>query len=979
MAVVRHLGERGGSVRPVVAILVVLLSRVATGQPADQLVGRPIAGIDLIIDGRVTRDPMLLGLLETRVGTLLTLASVRESIVHLMALDRFLDVQARAEQGPNGVILQYDVVPLRRIAAIRIQGSVGLPEDMLRKAIAERFGDTPPVTRVPEIAQLLESVYREHGYLHLKVSPATEPGVRADRASLVLEMNAGARVRVAELDVRTTQGITAGEVQQRLDIRVGQQFDRVELERQISAYVDGLRSKGFFEAKISPQFTIDPSGQTVRVVIDADRGPLVVLRFVGDALPAERQADLVPIRREGSVDEDLLENSQRDIEDYLRAQGYQDATASYTREPKDDTLTIVFDVKKGPQYRVADIQIAGLLPIGEAGPLPTLSIRKGDLFLVSKLDAEVARIREEYRRRGFPGVTVQRTVTAGPVVSGQVEVSIRVLVNEGPKTVIDDVSIDGNANIPTGVLLGSIRSVKGEGSYQRQAEDDRGAILLAYANRGYQQAGVTVDQVTSADKTRVTLRFTIREGPQILVDHILIVGNTHISSDTIERQLTIKPGTPLALSDLVESRRRLVALGLFRQVRITELQGASERRDVLVSVEEGPLTTIGYGGGLEAGRYLRRDTPESQPIERFGVAPRGFFEISRRNLWGANRSVSLFTRLGIRPQGYATSLQPGGTVTSGTKLNEYRVLGNYREPGVLGPGSDLLVSAIAEQAIRSSYSFRRNAGSIELNHRLSPTLRVVGRYILDRTNLLESQFQESEIPEIDRLFPNVRLSSFSGSLVRDTRDDPADPRAGTLFSADGELASKYIGSEVGFAKAFLQAFVFRSLPGFRRATFAGGARLGTAVGFARVVEETGPDGQPVETTVNDVPAARRFFAGGDTSVRGFATDQLGAPETFSSDGVSKGGNAELIFNGELRVKLLSWLGAVTFMDVGNVWARVSDISLGGLRPTVGFGLRLKTPLGPLRGDIGFKLNRLTFANGLREPGYAYYIGVGQAF
>jgi outer membrane protein insertion porin family len=67
------------------------------------------------------------------------------------------------------------------------------------------------------------------------------------------------------------------------------------------------------------------------------------------------------------------------------------------------------------------------------------------------------------------------------------------------------------------------------------------------------------------------------------------------------------------------------------------------------------------------------------------------------------------------------------------------------------------------------------------------------------------------------------------------------------------------------------------------------------------------------------------------------------------------------------------------MDVGNVWARVSDMDVGGLRPTVGFGLRLKTPLGPLRSDIGFKLNRLTFANGSREPGYAYYIGVGQAF
>jgi outer membrane protein insertion porin family len=979
MATVRPPWTRAGRAGLAAAVLVALVPHGAASQPSDQLVGRPIAAIELIVDGRVTPDPTLLTLLETRVGAPLTPAAVRESIVHLMELDRFLDVQVRAVPGPNGVTLQYDMVALRRIAAIRIQGSVGLPEDMLRKAIAERLGDNPPVTRVPDIVQVLDSLYRQHGYLHAQFSPRTEPEARADRASLVLEVNAGAQLRVAEVDIRTGRGITAGEVQQRLEIRAGQLFDRVELEKQVAAYVDGLKSRGFFEAKVSPQFSVDPGGQTVRVVIDADRGPLVVLRFVGDPLPPERQADLVPIRREGSVDEDLLENSQRDIEDYLRAQGYQDAISSYTRELRDDALTIVFDVHKGPQYRVADVQIASQLPIGEAGPLPALTIRKGDLFLASKLGGEVARIREEYRRRGFGGVTVERTVTAGPVVSGQVQVGIRILVNEGPRTLVEEISIDGNVNVPTDVLLASIRSSKGEGFYQRQAEDDRDAILLAYANRGYPHSSVTVDPRTSEDKTRVSLRFTIREGPRILVDHVLIVGNTHVSSATIERQLTIKPGMPLALSDLVESRRRLVALGLFRQVRITELQGAGQRRDVLVSVEEGPLTTIGYGGGLEAGRYLIRDTPESQPQERLQVAPRGFFEIGRRNLWGGNRSVNLFTRLGVRPQGYATSLQPGGTATGGTRFTEYRVLGNYRQPGVLGPGSDLLVSAIAEQAIRSSYSFRRNAGSIELDHRLSPTLRLVGRYVLDRTNLLEAQFQESEIPEIDRLFPNARLSSFSGSVVRDTRDDPIAPRAGMLFSADGELASRYIGSEIGFAKAFLQAFVYRPLRGSQRVTFAGGARLGMAVGFARIVEETGPDGQPVETTVNDVPAARRFFAGGDSTVRGFANDQLGAPDTFSSDGVSKGGNAELILNGELRTKLLGWLGAVGFIDVGNVWARVSDMRLGGLRPTIGFGLRVNTPLGPLRGDIGFKLNRLTFANGSREPGYAYYVGVGQAF
>ena len=112
-------------------------------------------------------------------------------------------------------------------------------------------------------------------------------------------------------------------------------------------------------------------------------------------------------------------------------------------------------------------------------------------------------------------------------------------------------------------------------------------------------------------------------------------------------------------------------------------------------------------------------------------------------------------------------------------------------------------------------------------------------------------------------------------------------------------------------------------------------------------------------------------------MRGFALDQLGAPSTIKN-GFPIGGNALLIVNAELRVPLHGGLGVVGFFDTGNVFARATDFSLGELRSALGVGLRYKSPIGPIRIDVGFKLRRNTVA-GRREDLSAFHISLGQAF
>jgi outer membrane translocation and assembly module TamA len=143
------------------------------------------------------------------------------------------------------------------------------------------------------------------------------------------------------------------------------------------------------------------------------------------------------------------------------------------------------------------------------------------------------------------------------------------------------------------------------------------------------------------------------------------------------------------------------------------------------------------------------------------------------------------------------------------------------------------------------------------------------------------------------------------------------------------------------------------------------------MGFPRELE----DG----TVVEDVPASERFFAGGDSTVRGFVLDRLGMPDTVNDQGYPAGGNGLAVVNVEMRSPYWKGLAGVGFLDAGNVFRLASDIRVTDFRPAAGFGLRYRSPLGPLRVDLGFNLDPETLPNGVRERRAVFHLSLGQAF
>ena len=957
----------------------------------DRYLGTPVTSVRVeAASGTAVDDPQVLALVETRAGQPLAMVHVRDTITQLMTLGRYDDVVAEATSGPLGLDLVYRVTPALAISRIEFSGGLRLDEARLRDPIRERVGRTPRPSAVPDIRAVVLDVYRSEGYFKPEVTARLDAPDAAGRMTLRMHVAPGPRAIVAAIDIEGQP--PGGRAQLLKDLRLaeGRPWDAAALQKRIERWIDRQRQKGHYEATLRAGAEPRADLERVDVRLVVDLGPIVELVFSGDPLPPDRQRELVPIQREGTADEDLLEDAKRRIEDELRAQGYWRAMVDYERTERDGRLTVEFTITRGAQYFVSDLDLVGVQQLPRAEIAQLFRTRVAEPFVRSTLDDDVATLLQHYRLKGFAEAKVTPAVveggTTGAAGGATAQVLVRVVVEEGPRTLIEDLRFSGRREVPDADLRAVIKLAPGAPFYAPQVAADRDALRLAYENRGFREATVSDTVERGADPRGVVLTYTIVEGPLAVVDEVIIVGNTRTGTGTILRALQLATGDPLGLDDLADAQRRLAELGLFRRVRVEDraVPGRAAR-DVVVTVDEAPATNIGYGGGIEVGqRLVSEDSSDGTAVEQIDVAPRAFFEIGRRNLWGKNRSVNFFSRVSLRRSNEdATTTDPGAF-----GFNEYRVVGSYREPQAFGRRhADLLVAAFLEQAIRTSFSYRRSGVNADLTwHRPGP-YTLVGRYTLGRTTTFDERYNPSEQPIIDRLFPQVRLSVVSGIVVRDTRNDVLDPERGMLLTADTALAARALGSEVGYVKTLGQAFAFRRLPGPRRFVLAGGLRLGLANGFARTVVVTGEDGQPIvgpggeeiATTVDDLPASERFYAGGATTVRGFSQDRLGDTGTIDQDGFPTGGNGLLIVNGEIRVPVWRSVGAALFVDTGNVFLRASDIDLGRLRTTVGFGLRYRSPIGPLRVDLGFKTDRQVSANGTRERGYVVHISLGEAF
>lgn len=883
-----------------------LLMLAAAGPPALPADGERVASVE--VDAPVAEAARLIAYLELKKGEPYRAEAVRHAVELIHATSEYEDVLVEAERRPDGVALVVRPVRAPLFAGVVSDGDRVIDEAELRQRSRLRAREPLWPARLERAAEEVRQALVRDGYPEAEVGAAARP--TGAGAEAVFTVEAGPRARVEHARVVFGGGPLplVARLQARIAPRAGQVFRQDKAEEAAARMRQDLFERGYWRAEVKLQAARERGQTGVSVAFVVEAGPRMTVEFRGWEPPRALQGDLERLLRESGLQADVREQGADRLEDDLLAQGRRTVRVAAREEPRaGGAAALVYEVQPGPQARVESVRVAG----DEEAPTGVALATRPGLPLDDRTVAADARaLQRALEEAGYAEARVDPEVPEG---GGDLPVVFR--LRPGPLRTVASVAVEAATPLPA-----DARSREGHlrpgGPYRlRDLARDRNTLLAAYRDAGYPQVEVTPEVSFAEDgQARVVLR--IAPGPQVRVDHVVIAGLRGTREEVVRRELLVKEGEPLGQERVLESQRRLGALGIFERVSLAEMDPETpERRSVIVAAEEAPLTTVAYGIG-----YAERDLL------------RGSVEVTRRNLFGLDRSLSTFARYSFRGS---------------------RFLATFREPWLLGRRQEFFATVFREEEDRPSFDFVRVGGLVQ-TLRQRDGLSLIVRYtyqLIDTFNIVNPD-------EVGREFTSSTVSGPSASLVNDTRDDPLDPRRGRFASADVQLSHAVLGGDT-FVKGFLQA------SGYRRLTARTVVALSGRLGLARTFGEA-----PVF-----LPRPDRFYAGGDYSVRGFSLDTVG-PLAAGPTGrlVPTGGNALLLGGAELRVDAGRYFSIAAFTDAGNVYPLVSDLDLHDLRYTAGLGLRYRSALGPLRVDWGYKLDRRP-----GESAYRFHFTLGHAF
>jgi len=812
---------------------------------------------------------------DLEVGAPLRQEDVRRTVRHLFATGAFEDVSVEATPRPGGTALTISLKPAPRLARIRVEGDAVLSIGDIRRVTRLRDGDPLWRRTLDHSGRDAALALADEGYLEARVTATcqrTDAGTEA-----VFDVDAGPQTLVSGARVAGAGPEWRWRLERVIAPKPGRPFSRREATAAAAEMQHRLHRNGFWEGKVSVRETYDPQASRIALVFDVTVGPHVALVFRDQVPDRKRRKAAHRILEERGLTSGALEEVAELIEEHYRKEGFRLVTVSYEIKEEAPGRRVVFTTRPGARSIVGWLRIEG----APSEPLDVdLSTQVGHPLDEAKLDHDMEALSRALETAGYPNADVSVAV---PERAGRLPVVFRLrpgrLEKLGAIRLKTDAPLPGTSADDLGLAPGAPYDVA-------RVSQARSLLVTAYRNAGYPRADVRVEKHEQPGSDAVDLTLKVEPGPRVTIDRILVAGLLGTREETVRRELLVHEGDILRWDRVLESHRRLISLGLFRGVVLQELDPEEPtRRSLLISVDEGPRTTLTYGVGA-AGLGSRDLNPTL----------RASAEVTRRNLGGLGRSLSLFARLSFRGS---------------------RFLATYHEPFLLGRRANLSVTAFREDEERTDFTFDRLGGGLETSRTLSPAWSLVVRYTVSRTHLSNVTIP---VVDVDRQYHDARSSGPSLALVRDTRDDPVDPRGGSFFAGDVQLSHAALGGH-SFLKGFVQSSAYRGLR--PRLLLALGVRLGAAATFR---------GQ-------DLDLPERFFAGGHYTMRGFDTDGV----------LPQGGRALCVGGVELRQSLTSHLSVAVFTDIGNVFPTVGDVRFD-LRTSAGAGLRYRTPVGPIRVD-----------------------------
>ena len=910
----------------------VLLSSIAGASQAPP--APTVTAVEVVSRHRLT-GPAPEQFLTSLAGQPFSRARVRESLDRLWALGIFDSVEVESVDEPGGVRLRFRVSRRPFLESLDWTGKLGLDAADLAATAALALGGPADPERLERARNDVLTRLRREGYLAATARLDVRENPATNGRAVTIAIEAGKEARVGRVEIR---GLTRAEEQplrKALDLDEGDKFKDRRFRDGVRALEGALHAQGFFESRVTtlePAF--DPATNTVDLSLQIAEGPLTRVQFVGrEALAEAVLRERLVFADDHIVDEVEVRASADQIERSYHEAGYHFVKVAGTLGGDASERVVKFEIAEGPRVVVERITFEGLATLSAkqlaeqmqtrpAGLIP-IGIFRG-LFVEERLEQDVRLLRQYYRTQGFPSAEV------GPpgvtFSDDRTHARIVIPVVEGARRMVSAVTVTGNRILDAETIHKTIGFRAGDPWDATRAEESRHKVEQLYQRRGYR--GTTVGLSTADKDGAVSASYAVQEGELTRIGQIMVSGLTATKPYVVERELQFAPGDPLTAVSLSEARRRLDATRLFDRVDVEPLgDPTAPIRDVQVIVREAKPWRFELGAGYATEEGFR-----------------GFVTLGYDNLFGTGRSASIRQRISER--GDRSEL-------------------DYREPWVFGSNWQGEAIVFRERKQELGYLSDRLGSTLTIERDLltslfrplEPTdhpksLRGGFRYRIEefrRDDIDPDLIADGSIRERDDLVTSVQ--SF---LSLELRDLPADPRQGSYHFTAVEIGSAALGGNVNFVKFRLEdSWVFPWPP---RTVLAVSTRLGVA----------GPYGDTADLVIED-----RFKAGGSTTVRGYKEDHVGPLDV---DGNPQGGDLRILMNLEWRFPLYRWLGGVVFFDVGMVTPSVPDFAWSAFYPGVGSGLRITTPIGPIRLDVGYGLRQVR-----NDDRFQVYLTVGQAF
>ncbi|OQX54141.1 MAG: outer membrane protein assembly factor BamA [Candidatus Omnitrophica bacterium 4484_213] len=571
--------------------------------------------------------------------------------------------------------------------------------------------------------------------------------------------------------------------------------------------------------------------------------------------------------------------------------------------------TVYILIDEGNKIRIRRIFVEGNKEFSDKRILKLLKTKKkwwfnSGFFKEDVFKKDLERAKEFYQDAGYSDVKIVPDISYDERMRNMF---ITLNITEGNKYNVGKIIIKGNKAFEETEIKKELKLLPNTIFSDKKMREDARNIERFYFDRGYISCSVFPKTLLDKRTGKIDIVFQLEEGDLTYVNRVDIKGNAITRDVVIRRELEILPGDRFDGQKLRQSRESLKNLDYFEEINYDIRDTAvSDKKDLVVEVKEKKTGEFSFGGGYSS-------------VDK-GI---GFLEIAQRNFdinnfptfSGGGQDLRLRAELGRRRTDYLLS---------------------FTEPWFAGRplsvGFDLYNRTWERE---EDYDEARAGGDIRLGKVFNRIWRWNLTYCLEEVEISDISGNSSGIKDIIDEEGENMLSSLTGQIIRDTRDSKMDPHKGSVFTNSLKFAG--LGGDKKFSKYISEINQYIS-PGeesrFRDLILELRLRVG-------VINDWNNSG---------VPIYERFYAGGAGTIRGYKYRKVG-PRVF---GEPVGGNSMLIANSELTFPLIKRvIKAALFYDLGNVWAKSSDIDLSDLKAGAGLGIRINTPIGPLKLDYGY--------------------------